>query len=439
LTAQPATGLVRSIGRWTLVGLVLNGILGSGIFGLPSVLIGKLGPASLWAWPIGAGLVGIIMLCFAEVSSRFRDAGGPYLYARVAFGDFAGIQMGWVAYLVRLTSAASNVNLFVIYLAEFWPEVKQPLAGGVVLVGLLAFFAAINYRGADLGARLSNIVVVSKLVPISLFAFVGLALVMVKGHPAVQPAVSATPAAWLDAIVLLVFAYGGFEAGLMPLGEAKQPERDAPFALLTALGVCTVVYILCELVVLLALPDAPSSSRPLAAAAAQLVGPVGAQFMAMAAMLSVLGWLAGAMVNVPRLTYAMAANGDLPSIVARVHPTYRTPHVSIVLFAVLVAALALSGSFLQNVTLAVVSRLVNYGVVCAALPALRRQERMAPDRVPPARFHLRAGSLFAALGIAISALLITRITTRETLIMAAVVVGASVNYFLSYARRPVKP
>ncbi|MEO8449221.1 MAG: APC family permease [Gemmatimonadota bacterium] len=436
--AVPATGLVRSIGRWTLVGLVLNGVLGSGIFGLPSTLIGKLGPASLWAWPIGAGLVGIIMLCFAEVASRFRDAGGPYLYARVAFGDFAGIQMGWVAYLVRLTSAASNVNLFVLYLAEFWPGVRHPAAGAVVLISLLAFFAVINYRGADLGARLSNVVVAAKLVPVTLFALVGLALVVARGEAAVQPVVTPTPAAWLDGIVLLVFAYGGFEAGLMPLAEAKQPERDAPFALLMTLAVCTVLYILVELVVLRALPNAPSSSRPLAAAAAALIGPMGARFMAVAALLSVLGWLAAAMVNVPRLTYAMAANGDLPSIVGRVHPTYRTPHVSIVLFAVLVAALALSGSFLQNVTLAVVSRLVNYGVVCAALPALRRQERTAPDRVPPARFRLKAGPLLAALGVAITALLITRITTREALIMAAVVAGASVNYFASRSR-PLKP
>jgi APA family basic amino acid/polyamine antiporter len=122
-----------------------------------------------------------------------------------------------------------------------------------------------------------------------------------------------------------------------------------------------------------------------------------------------------------------------------VHPKYRTPHVSVVLYAVLVAALALSGSFLQNVTLAVVSRLVNYGIVCAALPALRRQERTAPDRVPPAKFRLRAGPLFAALGVAISVLLITRITTREALIMAAVVAGASVNYFVSHPRRPLSP
>ena len=432
--AAPAAGLVRSIGRWTLAGLVLNGVLGSGIFGLPSVLIGKLGSASLWAWPIGAALIGVIMLCFAEVASRFRDAGGPYLYARVAFGDFAGIQMGWIAYLVRLTSAASNAGLFAIYLAEFWPGVKQPAAGAAVIIGLLGLFAAINYRGAALGARLSNVVIVSKLVPISLFAIVGIVLVLARGEPAVQPAVAVTPSAWLDGVILLVFAYGGFEAGLLPLAEAKQPERDAPFALLTALAVSTVVYVLCELVVILALPNAPASSRPLAAAASALVGPAGAQFMAIAALLSVGGWLAAAMVNVPRLTYAMAANGDLPAVVARVHPVYHTPHVSIILFAVLVAALALSGSFLQNVTLAVISRLVNYGIVCAALPALRRLDRVAPGRVAPALFRLRAGPVFATLGVAISALLLTRVTTREAIIMAIVVAGASMNYFLS--RRP---
>src|SRR3989442_1816399 len=185
--------LIRSIGRWSLAGLVLNGILGSGVFGLPSVIAGKLGGASPWAWLVAAGIIGVIMGCFAEVASRFRDAGGPYLYARVALGRFAGVQMGWMSYLVRLTASATNANLFVIYLAEFWPEVGRPALGGAVLVVLLAFLAAVNYRGVRQGARMSNVFILFKLVPLALFGVGGLALAPVRGPVAAPPVEACGP------------------------------------------------------------------------------------------------------------------------------------------------------------------------------------------------------------------------------------------------------
>ena len=127
MTAAPQPQLVRTIGRWALAGLVINGVIGSAIYGLPSVISGKLGSAAPWAWVIAAGLIGIILACFAEVASRFREAGGPYLYVRATFGPFAGLQTGWMAYLARLTASATNANLFVIYLGEFVPGLTAGL------------------------------------------------------------------------------------------------------------------------------------------------------------------------------------------------------------------------------------------------------------------------------------------------------------------------
>jgi basic amino acid/polyamine antiporter, APA family len=420
--------LLRAMGRWTLAALVLNAVIGSSVFGLPSVMAGRLGAASPWAWLAAAAIIGLVVACFAEVSSRFGEAGGPYLYAREAFGRLAGIEMGWVAYLVRLTASATNANLFVIYLAEFWPGAEGALASRLVLAALIFPLAAVNYRGVSQGSRLSAFLIAAKLIPLAAFALIGLALAV--PHP-VASTLTTPPGwrPWSDAILLLMFAFGGFEGALVPLGEARDPRRDAPFALLLTLLVCTAVYTLAQVVVLASLPDPTATTRPLADAARVFMGPIGAPLMAGAALTSVYGYIAGAMVNVPRLTYAMAERGDLPQVFARVHPRFRTPTVSIVFYAALVWVLAATGSFLQNLALSASSRLFTYGLVCLALVAFRSRDDAPADRRPPqANLRLPWGQAWAAAGLLCSAALATRMSGHETGIMTATLVFGLANW-----------
>ncbi|MBK8005004.1 MAG: APC family permease [Gemmatimonadetes bacterium] len=423
-----STGLVRAIGRWSLVALMLNGVIGSSVFGLPSVLWGRLGAASPWAWLIAAGAIGLIVACFAEVASRFEGAGGPYLYARVAFGRLAGIEMGWLAYLVRLTASATNANLFVIYLGQFWPGAAGPVASRVVLALVIIPLALANVQGVRGGARVSTVLLIVKLLPLATFALLGLALAV--PHPVAHPA-APVPALrdWLDVILILMFAYGGFESALVPLAEAKAPRRDAPFALGVTLLTCAFLYGSAQLVVNAALPDPAAGDRPLAAAAGAFLGPAGATVLALAALVSVTGYLAGAMVNVPRLTFAMAEQGDLPAAFARLHPVHRTPWLSILLFAALVWCLAASSGFLQNLTLSAVSRLFTYGLVSAALPVLRRRERQDPG-LPAATLRLPAGPLLALLGFLTSGLLATRMSGRELVVMSVVLLLGLLHWYL---------
>ena len=423
-----SSSLVRAIGRWSLAALMLNGVVGSSVFGLPSVIAGKLGAMSPWAWLVAAVGIGIVIACFAEVSSRFGEAGGPYLYARTAFGRLAGIEMGWMAYLVRLTAAATNANLLVIYLAELWPAAEGPVASRLVLAALIAPLAAVNYRGVTQGTRISTWMVAAKLTPLVLFVLLGLALALPHSvTPAITPTIE--PRAWLDAILLMVFAYGGFEAALVPLGEAQDPRRDAPFALFLVLAVCAVLYSLVQVVVSATLPDPAATAKPLADSARMFAGPAGAVTMAVAAVISVYGYIAGAMVNVPRLTFAMADGGDLPAPFARIHPRFRTPYVSVVTYAMLVWVLAASGGFLQNLSLSAVSRLVTYSMVCAALPVLRRRDGdVAYPALPPARFRLTGGIVWAALGISFSLVLATRMTRQEFLVLSATATLGLLNW-----------
>src|ERR1700691_5517095 len=172
---SPQTGLVRAIGRWSLAALAVNSNIGSGIFGVPATVAGLLGRRSVVAVLIAGAAMGVIMACFAEVASQFSEAGGPYLYARTAFGRLTGILVGLMLYLVEAAAAAANANLFVIYLAEFWPAAKQPWPRFVILTLLIGVLALINIRGARQGTVVSNVFTVAKLLPLLMVLLAGAA------------------------------------------------------------------------------------------------------------------------------------------------------------------------------------------------------------------------------------------------------------------------
>jgi len=419
--------LLRAIGRWSLAALTVNSIIGSGVFGLPSLIAGLVGRASPWAYLTAAAGMGTIMACFAEVASRFTAAGGPYLYARVAFGRFLGIQMGWLSWLVRVAAAAANANLFTIYLAEFWSHAKDPVPRVLVLTFLIGIITAINYRGVKAGTHVSNLFTAGKLIPLAILIVAGF-IYLATGHASVhQPEMHAGASSWLEATLLLVFAYGGFEGALMPLGEAKNPRRDAPFALFTALATCTLIYTLIQVVVMAVLTNPQATDRPLAIAADRILGPAGGSLIAIGAMISVYGYLAAHTINAPRLTFALAEHRDIPQLLARIHPRFRTPGVSILMFAAAVWAMAFWGNFKWNVILSAASRLFTFAVVCASVIQLRRTQ---PGQ---AAFRLPAGLFFSLFGIAFSLVLVTRMGRKEFLILGITALISFLNWL--WARR----
>jgi basic amino acid/polyamine antiporter, APA family len=418
-TAQPQ--LIRALGRWSMVALAINSILGSGIFGLPSVVAGLLGRSSPPAVLLAGIAMVVIIACYAEVASQFEATGGTYLYLRHAFGRLIGLQVGWMSLLSRLTACAAAVNLLVAYLAEFWPTATRPLPRLAVILLFVGTLAAANYRGAGSGARVSNVSVIAKLAALALICVVGALWLGTHPHVPVAPVAAGTHG-WLKAMLLLLFAYGGYEAALNPMGEAKDPRRDVAFALFTAIAVTTVIYTLLQLIVIGALPDAAASARPLADVARVLMGPAGASFIAAGALLSVYGYLSANMLTVPRNLYALAERGDFPRVFAAVHPRFRTPHVSILVFALLLWAFSQFASFSWNVTLSAVARVLFYGAICAAVPVLRRrQPGVAAVRLP-------GGLLLPALGVLICTVLLAGVDFGESAILLATIVAALLNW-----------
>jgi amino acid transporter len=359
------------------------------------------------------------MMCFAEVASQFSEAGGPYLYARASFGRLMGLLVGWTFYLAQSAAPAANANLFVIYLAEFWPGAKASrLLILSILVGLLA---VINILGVRQGTRVSNIFTVAKLLPLLMVILAGVAVAIF--HPApMAPEGPIAGAVWMKAMILLVFAFGGFETALVPLGEAKNPRRDVGFALMMSLIACTAIYALVQWAVLGVLGNGATTDRPLAEVARLTMGNRGAALVAVGALISVSGYLSAKLLSLPRTTFALAEAGDWPSPFAWVSPRFHTPWLSILLYAATVWGLAVAGNFTWNATLSAVARLFYYGVVCAALIALRRRRSGA------ARFRVQGGPVLAVLGIVMCIAMFRQVDLGQSRILAVTVGAAMINW-----------
>jgi amino acid transporter len=407
--------LVRAIGRWDLTALVINGVIGSSIFGMPSVLAALTG-----AWsPVTAVLAGLgiltIVLCHAEVASRFKDAGGSYLYAREAFGSGVGFQAGWLSFWIRVTSMGANLNVFVDYLAQLAPAAGGSAGRAAVMCAVTALVTALNVIGVRQGSRAVDVFTLAKLLPLLLLVALGLS--RIRSEVMATQAV-ATPD-WTQAVLLLVFAYGGFEAALIPAGEAKDPRRDSAFALLTALAVVATVYALVQLTVVGTVPRVAAVRAPVAAAFGALMGSGGLVFASLAAMISTYGWTVGAALTSPRILYSMAEQGELPARLARVHPRFRTPDISIYAFSAGGLAFGLAGGFAANATASAIARLVTYALVCGSLLVFRRRAQM---EVPG--FRVPAGAAVAVTGMGFCAwLLSTRTFTQAWVLLAIMAVG----------------
>jgi basic amino acid/polyamine antiporter, APA family len=420
---SPQVELVRAIGRWSMVALAVNSIVGSGIFGLPAPVAGLLGRASPFAVLLAGAGMGVIIACYAEVASQFTETGGTYLYLRRAFGRLVGVQVAWLSLLSRLTAIAAGVNLLVTYLAEFWPPATQSGPRLAIITGFIGVLAAVNCRGVGAGTLMSNAAVVAKLGALAVVCVAGVA--WLTFHPAVA-AQPLTPGAdsWLKAMLLLLFAYGGYEAALNPLGEARDPRRDVAFALFAALVIVTMLYSVLQWVVVGVLAEPAHSQRPLAEAARVMMGRPGAALISVGALISVYGYVSANMLTTPRGIFAPAQAGDFPALLAAVHPRWRTPYVSIVLFAVLLWGFSQFASFSWNVTLSAVTRVVYYAGICAAVPVLRRKQPGA------AAFRVPGGLTLPVLGVAICALLVTRVDFGKSVILLATMAVALLNWGL---------
>jgi amino acid transporter len=397
--------LIRGIGRWDLTSVVINTIIGAGIFGLPSKVQALIGTYSLFAFIACALIITFIILCHAEVASRFKSTGGAYLYAKEAFGQTFAFEVGWVYWIVRLTTFAANCNLFVTYLGFFLPEASNTAVRIIIVATVVVGLGAVNVIGVRQSATMTNFFTVGKLVPLFVFIAVGLFFIQPENF-----SFDAVPAysSFSSAVLILIYAFVGFEVALIPAGEVKDPQKNYPFALLTALAVVAFIYILVQVVSIGTLPNLAESERPIADAAYAFMGPIGAAIIVAGALISILGNLNVGVLGGSRILYAMGERDQLPTVLARTHSRFRTPWVAIVLNGLIIFILTIQASFLTAVAIATITRLLVYATTCASLIVFRQR-----NDIPPAPFLVPFGVAAALLSLALIAWLLTNVDFQK--------------------------
>jgi amino acid transporter len=407
-----------------LTALGVNQVIGGAVFAVPATLALNLGS---WSW-IAVGVVGLLAMAvalnFAEAGSRFDGTGGPYLYTRAAFGRFLSFEVGWMVWVVRVTSWSSVVNVLVSAIGFYWPVVTTGIWRTTVISFVVLVIMAINIRGIKQSSFAVNALTIGKLTPLILFILIGLPHVSLSS---LRPDIPLTWQALSATALMLIFAFGGYEVIPVPAGEARDPKKAVPFAMIMTIVIVALVMTLAQAVALATLPGLATSKTPLADAAMIFMGVTGALMMTIGTMVSVAGNNVGAALSGSRSLFALAEQGDVPKIVGHIHRRFQTPDVAIIATCLCTLALALTGGFAELAAISAIGRLLVYSGTCASVLALRRQSR-APFTIP-------FGPVVPTLALLVCAAILVSATTEQVWRSAAALGVGAVLYVVGRSRQ----
>ena len=227
----------RALGRWDLTAIGVNQVIGGAVFALPAAVAANTGTWSPWLVAATGGLSLLIALCFAEVASRFEGTGGPYLYTRAAFGRFAAFEVGWLMWFTRAASWASVINVLVTSLAFYWPAMSRSGPRTAVMTAIIGAIAAINVRGIKQSSFVLNALTIAKLTPLR--DLHRRRPVRDRSRAADRRRRRRRSHGLSTTALLLIYAFGGYEVVPVPAGEARDPRRAVPFALVMTIVIAT--------------------------------------------------------------------------------------------------------------------------------------------------------------------------------------------------------
>src|SRR4030095_12455723 len=334
-----------------------------------------------------------------------------------AFGPAAAFEVGWLFWLARVTAFAANCNLLINYLSFFWAGATTPAWRPVIIVSVVSVLALINFVGVRQAAIISNCFTIGKLVPLFIFLAPGLFFLNRDAFTLGAPPATA---AFSQSVLLLVYAFTGFEMATIPAGEVRDPKRNLPRAILIAITCVALLYILIQIVCVGTLPGLGQSTKPLADAGTRFLGTAGGALISAGAIISISGNLNVVVLAASRIPFAMAEQQQLPGFIGRVHHRFFTPYIAILLTAAVMLYLTLQSSFLAALTISTLARLVTYVATCAALPVLRRRAKTA-DAV----FRLPGGPFIALLALLLVVWLLINSTLQEA---KATVIAAAAGF-----------
>ncbi|HEY6641145.1 APC family permease [Povalibacter sp.] len=372
-TANPDALLSRELGVRQLAANIFNYTVGSGIFLLPATAVLTLGTAAPLAYIACAVVIGLVVLCYAEAGSRVSATGGSYAYVETAMGPFFGFVAGCLVFTTGLFAASAIFTGFVRSLLALFNASPPVWVSKVLIIAVVASLVAINMRGVRNSARVLEGITLLKLLPLLLFVVIGAFFVEPSNLSWTSVPDTSTV---LGAAGIMIFAFSGIEGATIPSGEVKSSASTVPRAILLALGAATVLYIAIQYVALgiMGLDLANTGRTPLAEAAGVALGPTARSIMIAAAVVSMFGYLTANVLSEPRGLFAMSRDGFLPKVLTRVDPKVRTPNTAIAIYGVMVALIALSGTFEWLTIFANLAALSLYFLCAIATLILRRRD-----------------------------------------------------------------
>jgi amino acid transporter len=426
--ANPDAQLVRAMGVPSLAANIVNTTIGASIFVLPAVMAKNLGGAAPVAFIVCALAQAIFVTCFAIAGSRVSLTGGLYAYVEVAFGRYIGFLAGLMNFTTAILSVSAVMNVLVNAAAAFVPAIGSfggRLTAMAIVYGLLV---ALNVRSVRTGAGAVTFVTIVKVLPLLLFAGVGIFFLR---RGAISLALPPNGKSLGDSVLLLMFAFFGIESALTPSGEVRHPARTVPRAIYLALALTTLLYILIQLVAQGTLGSsrlAEDTLSPLAGAAATFLGNFGRVLLLAGATISSFGYVTSDILNSPRTLFAFGRDGVLPRLVAHVHPRFHSPDVAIISYAVLAFVLSFSSSFEGLAVMANVAALLLYMLCCAASWELVRRNVRADGRP----FDVPGARILPFIAIAIIIWMLAHATAGEFLVLGMVLAVGSLLYALRF-------
>lgn len=410
-----------------LAAAIFNITIGAAIFVLPAFVARDLGAAAPLAYLVCAVATALVALCIAEAGSRVPQSGGPYAYVETAFGPYAGFLCGVLLWLGITVAMGAVATVFADAVGQLVPVLAGSLPRTVLLIVVIASLAVVNIRGASLGSQVSGIATVAKIVPLVAFVLLGLPHVRTENL-----ALGSFPplASIGKSGLLLMFAFFGLESALQVSGEVRDGSRAVPRAIALAVTGVGVLYIAVQLVAqgilgpALAAPE--TAKAPLAAAAVQFAGRTGSLLILIAMIVSTFGFMTATMLSTPRTLFALALDGYLPRALAAVHPTRHTPHVAILVQAVIMTAIAATGTYVKLAIIANVPILLVYLGCCLAIVRLRRLGAGAAERP----FVMPAGRVVPWVAAALIVGLARGTPVNAAMVTGGIIAAASLLFLL---------
>jgi APA family basic amino acid/polyamine antiporter len=434
----------RALGPFDATMVVVGGIIGSGIFIVPSVVAQRLPTPGLVlaAWAAGGAIALAGAFAFAELATLFPRAGGQYVYLREAYHPLISFLFGWASLLMIQGGGLAAVSItFAQYALRLLG--RNPAYATVGAAVAIAVVAAVNYVGVKPGSRLLNVLVILKFVALAALIGGGLLFPPARGPQAApaDPLPSAGFAAFGAALVPILFAYGGWQSVNLVAEETRDPRRTIPRALIVGMGIVIAVYLLANVVYLRVLshPALAATATPAADALQWIFGPGADRLIAAAIAISAFGFLDLTLLAQTRIYYAMGKDGAFFPGLARLHPKFGTPTLAILLQAGWGILLALTGTYGELVDSVVFGDWIFFGLTVAAIFVFRR--RIPVESREPGSFRTPGYPVVPALFVAAAAVVVVSAVRtnpfRSAIGIALLAIGPLVYWLFARRNRGV--